>query len=89
MSPGGLTQHIYDVGETSGLIQQNATLDPTNHVGVHSNASDILFGSYDTSTKQWVNPGGLTQHIYDVGETPRLIHAKRNVGPPSCAWGPF
>ena len=37
MSPGGLNSHIYDVGETFRLIQQNATLDHTNLVGVHSN----------------------------------------------------
>ena len=62
MSSGGLDSHIYDVGETSRLIQQHATLD---HID--------MIGSYTTSTKRFMSPGELKSHIYDVGELYRLI----------------
>ena len=38
MGPGGLNSHIYDVGETSKVIQNNVTMDRTDTIGVHYNA---------------------------------------------------
>ena len=68
MSSGGLDSHIYDVGETSTLIQSKRNVGPTNTIGVHSNEWSILFEYYITGTQRYMSPGGLDSHIYDVGD---------------------
>ena len=57
MSPGGLSSHIYDVGEPSRLLIDNATLALPNMIGVHPNEWSILLGHYITYTKRFMSPG--------------------------------
>jgi hypothetical protein len=68
MSPGGLSSHIYDVGEPSRLLISNATLERPNTIGVHPNEWSTLRGYYITFTKRSISSDGLSSHIYDVGE---------------------
>ena len=72
-----------------GSFTRNETLDHPNTIGVHSNEWSILLGYYITLTQCYMSPGGLDSHIYDVGQTSRLIQSKRNVGLPTHDWGPF
>ena len=73
MSFGGLSSHIYDVGEPSRLLIRNATLELPNTIEVHPNEWSTLQGYYITYTKRFMSPGGLSSHIYGVGEPSRLI----------------
>ena len=80
MSPGGLSSHIYDVGEPSRLIQKNVTLDIASIMDVHSNDWNILLGYYNTKTKRVMGFGGLNAHIYDVNDSYQLHHTERTNG---------
>ena len=82
--------HIFTMRATPpGSFSRNETLDHPNTIGVHSNAWGIQLGYYITYTHRYISPGGLDSHIYDVGQTSRLIQSKRNVGLPTHDWGPF
>ena len=81
MSPGGLSSHIYDVGEPSRLIQKNVTLDIASIMDDYSNDWSILSGYYNTKTKRVMGFGGLNLHIYDVNESYQLHHTVRHMIP--------
>ena len=78
MTSGGLDSHIYDVGETSRLIQSQRNVAPPTHdwswhtIG-WANEYGILFEYQTTYTKRFMSPGGLYSLIYDVGEPSRCI----------------
>ena len=66
-----------------------ATLERPNTIGVHPNEWSTLQGYYITYTKRFMSPGGLSSHIYDVGDPSRLLIDNATLDPPQHDWGPF
>ena len=72
-----------------GSFSPNETLDHPAVLGVHFNEWSILLGCYITITQRDMSPGGLDPHIYDAGQTSRLIRSKRNDELSTHEWDPF
>ena len=61
------------MGEPARLLIINATLARPITIGVHPNTWSTLQGYYMTYTKRFLSPGGLSSHIYDMGEPSKNI----------------
>ena len=76
------------MGEPARLLIINATLERPNTIGVHPNNWSTLQGYYMTYTKRFLSPGGLSSHIYDMGEPSRLLITNETLERPNTTGDP-